>query len=81
MNRATHTDRPLKLDLREIDLLADSIFMKELEMPRLLSRECDKINLQFRVGYGSRVKELNILEVWITDREFEPIPGEEQVLQ
>ena len=32
MDRATHSDRPVKLDLCEIALLADSIFVNELGM-------------------------------------------------
>lgn len=73
MHRATHTGRPVKLDLCEIALLADSIFVKELGM-----QPC---KFPIATRYVSWWRELNTLDVWITDRDFEPIPGEAQILQ
>jgi hypothetical protein len=58
----------------------DSLFVKEMGMPRLATWECNNITLQLRVRYGSRVKDLNVLEVSIRNRKFD-IPEAEQISQ
>jgi hypothetical protein len=58
----------------------DSLLIKELAMPYLVAWECNNIFLQLRVRYGSRQKALNIIDIQITNRQFD-IPEQEQLLQ
>lgn len=47
-------------------------------MPQLVGWECNNISVQLRVRYGSRLKELNVLHVLITNRSFELLPEDVQ---
>ncbi len=49
----------------------DSLFIKELGMPKLVVWECNNIFLQLRVRYGSRQKALNVINIQITNRQFD----------
>ena len=58
----------------------DSLFIKELGMPRLIAWECNNISLRLRVNYGSREKNLNVIDIQIRNRQFELIE-QEKLLQ
>ena len=50
---------------------SDTLFIKELGVRQLVVWECKNIILQLRVNYGSRTKEMNILDVQIKNTGFE----------
>ena len=52
---------------------SDSLFIKELGIPRLIVWECNNISLRLRVNYGSREKALNLIDVQIRNTQFELI--------
>ncbi len=56
---------------------SDSLFVKELGMPHAVAWECNNITLQLRIRYGSLIKEINVIEVSIVNRNFD-IPAEVQ---
>lgn len=55
----------------------DSLFIRDLGMPRVADWECDNISLRLRVVYGARNKDLNILHIQVRNRGFEASPEEE----
>ena len=57
---------------------SDSLFVKELGMPHAVTWECNNITLQLRIRYGSLLKDINVIEVSIVNKDFD-IPATEQV--
>jgi hypothetical protein len=49
----------------------DSLFAEDLGIPLLAAWECDNIFLTLRVRYGARLKDLNVIEVQIMNRNFD----------
>ena len=60
--------------------VSDSLFIKELGMPKVTAWECDNIFLTLMIRYGARSKELNIFHVRLVDRNFD-IPTSELIEQ
>jgi hypothetical protein len=51
----------------------DSLFIRDIGMPREIAWECNKIRLQLSARYGSRGKWINTIDILIKNRTFETI--------
>ena len=49
----------------------DSLFIKELGIPRQIEWECNTINLRLRVNYGSLNKDLNVIDIQVRNTRLE----------